>query len=164
VKKPAHQEAIERGSQNNPLKVEPPEWLPFLQALQRRRDSVGSGKLAMPDLLAWLRDGQLPSAVRLVNSSGQRVCARLSTKFWQEATFSGERDDFTEVRFHNRDPSFPWDAYIFVLADVFARLNTSASAPAPAPSKESHSAPRRQRPGPPTTHDWFAIWSEILRR
>jgi hypothetical protein len=144
------------------LKIEPREWLPLQHALRQRRDGVGSSKLAVRDVFAWLRDGQLPSAMRIINSRGQQACALLPTKFWQKATFSGEgdNDDFARLRYH--DPSIAGDGYIFVRADVFERLNTSASVPAP--SNEPSSAPRRQRPGPPTTHDWFAIWSEILRR
>jgi hypothetical protein len=34
---------------------------------------------------------------------------------------------------------------------------------APAANKELNNTPRL-KPGPPPTHDWFAIWSEILRR
>jgi len=144
------------------LKIEPPEWLPLQHALQRRRDSVGSSKLAVRDVFAWLCDGRLPSAMRIINSRGQHACTLLPKKFWQQATFSigDDADDFT--RFRYSDPSIDGDGYIFVRADVFERLNTSVSAPAP--NKEPSSAPRRQRPGPPTTHDWFAIWSEILRR
>jgi hypothetical protein len=33
----------------------------------------------------------------------------------------------------------------------------------PVPGKELSNTPR-QKPGPPTVHNWFAIWSEILRR
>ena len=146
-----------------PLKIEPPEWLPFHHAAQQRRDRVGSSVLAARDLLDWLATGQLPSAVRLINSKGgQQACGLLLTKYWQQITLSGVSDDadFSRVRF--RHPSFDGVGYIFVRADVFERLNTSA--PAPAPRKESSSVPRRQRPGPPTTHNWFANWSEILRR
>src|SRR5262249_18464212 len=71
------------------LKIEPPEWLPFHHALQRRRDNVGSSVLAARDLLDWLASGQLPSAVRLINRSrGQEGCGLLLTKFWQQGALS----------------------------------------------------------------------------
>ena len=148
------------------LKIEPPEWLPFQHALQQRRDRVGSSKLAARDVLTWLAAGQLPSAIRLINSKGQQACALLPTKFWQQGALSGISDDTDFTQIHFRDPSFDGDGYIFVQADGFARLNrpASLSASASAPSNEPSGAPQRQRPGPPTTHNWFAIWSEILRR
>lgn len=143
-------------------RIEPPEWLPLGHALRQRSDCLGSSKLAALDLLAWLRDGQLPSAIRLINSSGRQVCALLLAKFWQQGTLSDVSDDADFTRLHCRDPvPSDWVGYFFVRADVFERLTTSASASAP--SKDLRSAPLRQRPGPPTTHHWFAIWSEILR-
>jgi hypothetical protein len=162
---------------DSPSKIEPPEWLPFHHALQQRRDRVGSGRLAARDLLTWLGDGQLPSAIRLINSKGQQTEALLLAKFWQQGALSGVNDDadFTRVLF--RDPSFDGDGYIFVRADVFGRLNASASAPAPpsAPSQEptstSASAPAPPSEEPPrplrrwsAKYEWDAIYAEIARR
>jgi hypothetical protein len=146
---------------DSPSKIEPPEWLPFQHALQQRSDRVGSGTLAARDLLTWLGDGQLPSAIRLINSKGQETSARLLTKFWQQGALSGVNDDADFTRVHFRDSSFDGDGYIFVRADVFGRLNASASAPAP--SKEPRNIPPRRR-GPVLKHDWHAICGEIARR
>jgi hypothetical protein len=171
---------------DSPSKIEPPEWLPFHHALQQRRDRVGSGRLAARDLLTWLSDGQLPSAIRLINSKSQQTNALLLAKFWRQGALSGVNDDADFTRVHFRDPSFDGDGYIFVRADVFGRLN--ASAPPPPPDKEptSTSAPPSEPsqepasisaplPAPPseepnrtlrrrsTKHPWNEICGEIAR-
>jgi hypothetical protein len=152
---------------DSPSKIGPPEWLPVEHACQRMRGRLGSSKLAVRDLHAWLRDGQLPSAVRQVSSNDEETCGLLRRGFWQKVSLSVKAGPNGTERFGVccRDDSweFKGSVHFFVRADVFERLCPTTAAP-PVPSNEPSGAPRRQRPGPPTTHDWFAIWSEILRR
>ena len=144
-------------------KIGPPDWLPLKDAYRRMRDRLGSSKLAVRDLYAWLRDGQLPSAMRQISSNDEEIYGLLHEKFWRKVSLEVRTAANGTERFRVvcRDDSweFMGSVYFFVRADVFERL-CSTEASAPAPSIKPNRTLRRWS----AKYEWDAIYAEIARR
>jgi hypothetical protein len=156
-----------RGSQNNPSKVKPSNWLSLEDAFQRLRDRLGSSEDAKDELNALLRSR--PSAKRQVSASGEETPSFVDTEFWQnEATLSVviDADGVDHIAVHYTDYSLSdGHAEFFVrTADIerAERLYPTIAASLPVPGKERKPAPKKKRrkakqasgAGAPEQHDW----------
>lgn len=148
------------------------QWAPLNEAFARAKAALSSSDLAERDLLADMRSGRLPSAMRrLVRVDRTETFERLKPTFWTGLILRETIDADLKLTGRVRVAGFnvtkliaSANLWFFVARSALDKLYpvggaSLSTSPADTPPIE------RRKPGPQPTHDWpLFVASEMIHR